>query len=276
LWKFRFNGTPKKGALNIPDRAQKEANVSAMWDKYTEDTGKLDTWVLTNETTLAEVEEHLALLRSNRSTLQDDYDAWRAAKDTYLAELKPLVTEESYQRVWGNAEDEVKNKLFADLTSMENMLYQAKKQLTPISIIFKVVENAPGPPQFHFISPNGEGVMDMFGNVLSVVKSNALFSAETEKVQNNAKENKDGFVDKMNKLWAEAHTKKPVGEVETWDRTAMYADGKTVNEDEPPVVVDSGQQSLVKPSTESKSKSATAPPGTAGPQPRRGLSGFFP
>ena len=256
---FSYVFTPKKRALNIPDRAQKEANVSALWDKYTEDSNKLEGWVPTNETTPAEVEEHLALLSSNKSMLQEDYDAWRAAKDTYLAELKPLVTEESYQRVCGNAEDEVKKELFANLTSIENMLYQAKEQLTPIDVTFSVTENAPGPPQFHFISPNGEGVMDMFGNVLSVVKSNALFSAETKKVQDSAKENKNGFVDKMNKLWAEAHTKEPVSEVETVDRTAMYADGKTVSEDEPPVAVDSGLPSLVKPSTESKSDSATAP-----------------
>jgi hypothetical protein len=86
---FSYVFAPKKRALNIPDRAQKEANVSALWDKFTEDSGKLGTWSPTNETTLAEVEEHLALLRSNRSTLHDDYDAWKAAKDTYLAELKP-------------------------------------------------------------------------------------------------------------------------------------------------------------------------------------------
>jgi Protein of unknown function (DUF4236) len=256
---FSYVLTPKKRALNIPDRAQKEANVSALWDKYSEDSGKIEMWAPTNETTPAEVEEHLALLRSNKSVLQEDYDAWRAAKDTYLAELKPLVSEESYQRVSGNAEEELKNKLFAELTSLENMLYQAKEQLTPASITFNVVENAPGPPQFHFISPNGEGVMDMFGNVVSVLKSNALFSAETKKVQDSAKGNKDGFVDKMNELWAQAHTKEPVGESATWDRTAMCAGGKTVNEVEPPVVADSGQPSLVKPSTESKSKSAKHP-----------------
>jgi uncharacterized protein YecT (DUF1311 family) len=149
--------------------------------------------------------------------LQQDYDSWRAAKDAYLAELKPLVTEESYQRVCGHAENEVKDKLFAGLIALENMLYQAKEQATPVDVRFSVTENALGPPQFHYITPNGEGVMDMFGNVLNVVKGNSLFSAETKKVQNYAKENKDGFVDKMNELWAEAHTKSTAGQMETWE-----------------------------------------------------------
>jgi Protein of unknown function (DUF4236) len=251
--------TSKRRALNIPDRAQKEADVSALWDKYTGDIDKLDKWVPASESTPEEIEEHLALLHSDKSMLQEDYDAWRIAKDAYLAEIKPLVTEESYQRVCGKAEDEAKTKLFSDLTSIENMLYQAKEQATPIDVRFSVRENAPGPPQFHFITPNGEGVMDMFGNVLSVVKSNSLFSAETKKVQNYAEKNKDGFVDKMYKLWAEAHANQPVSEVETRDGTALYGNGKTVSENEPPIVVDSVQP-LIKPSIEFKSKPATAPP----------------
>jgi hypothetical protein len=250
--------TSKKRPVNIPSQAQKEANVSALWDKYTEDTDKLENWIPTSESTPAELEDHIAILRSNKAMLQQDYDSWRAAKDAYLAELKPLVTEESYQRVCGDAENEIKDKLFADLTALENMLYQAKEQATPIDVRFSVTENAPGPPQFHYITPNGEGVMDMFGNVLNVVKSNSLFSVETKKVQTYATENKDGFVDKMNELWAEAHSKSTAGQMETWDRTAIYTNGKAVNEDEPPVVV--ARPSLVKPSTESKSKSAVAPP----------------
>ncbi len=168
------------------------------------------------------------------------------------------MTEELYQRVSGHAENEIKDKLFAGLTALENMLYQAKEEATPVDVRFSVTENAPGPPQFHYITPNGKGVMDMFGNVLNVVKSNSLFSAGTKKVQNYAKENKDGFVDKMNELWAEAHSKSTAGQMETWDRTAIYTNGKTFNEAEPPVVV--ARPSLVKPSTELKSKSATAPP----------------
>jgi Protein of unknown function (DUF4236) len=168
--------TSKKRPVNIPSQAQKEANVSALWDKYTEDTDKLENWIPTSESTPAELEDHIAILRSNKAMLQQDYDSWRAAKDAYLAELKPLVTEESYQRVCGDAENEIKDKLFADLTALENMLYQAKEQATPIDVRFSVTENAPGPPQFHYITPNGEGVMDMFGNVLNVVKSNSLFS----------------------------------------------------------------------------------------------------
>jgi Protein of unknown function (DUF4236) len=250
--------TSKKRPVNIPNQAQKEANVSALWDKYTEDTYKLDNWIPTSESTLAELEDHIAILRNNKAMLQQDYDSWKAATDAYLAELKPFVTEESYQRVCGHAENEIKDKLFAGLTALENMLYQAKEQATPVDVRFSVTENAPGPPQFHYITPNGEGVMDMFGNVLNVVKSNSLFSAETKKVQNYAKENKDGFVDKMNELWAEAHSKSTAGQMETWVRTAIYTNSKTVNEDEPPVVV--ARPSVVKPSTELKSKSATAPP----------------
>jgi hypothetical protein len=192
--------TSKKRPVNFPNQAQKEANVSALWDKYTEDTDKLENWIPTSESSPAELEDHIAILRSNKAMLQEDYDSWRAAKDVYLAELKPLVTEESYQRVCGHAENEVKDELFANLTALESMLYQAKEQATPVDVRFSVTENAPGPPQFHYITPNGEGVMDMFGNVLNVVKSNSLFSAETRKVQNYAKENKDGFVDKMNQL----------------------------------------------------------------------------
>jgi hypothetical protein len=77
----------QKKAANIPDRAQKEAGVSALWDKYTEDTDKLENWVPTNETTLAELEEHLVFLHSNKSLLQEDYDAWKVAKDDRV----PLV-----------------------------------------------------------------------------------------------------------------------------------------------------------------------------------------
>jgi uncharacterized protein YecT (DUF1311 family) len=250
--------TSKKKAVNIPNQAQKEANVSALWDKYTEDTAKLENWIPTSETTPAEIADHIVILRSNKAMLQQDYDSWRVANDAYLAELKPLVTEESYQRVCGHAQNEVKDKLFARLTAFENMLYQAKEIATPVDVRFSVTENAPGPPQFHYITPNGEGVMDMFGKVLNVVKGNSLFSEETKRVQNYAKENKDGFVDKMNELWAEAHTKSTAAQMETWDRTASYTNGKTVKEEEPPVVV--AQPFLVKPSTELKSKSAPAPP----------------
>jgi uncharacterized protein YecT (DUF1311 family) len=250
--------TSKQRPVSIPNRAQKEANVSALWDKYTEDTHKLENWIPTSLSTPAELEDHIATLRSNKAMLQEDYNAWRTAKDAYLAELKPLVTEESYERVCGHAEDELKDKLFVDLTALENMLYQAKEQATPVDVRFSVTENAPGPPKFHYITPNGEGVMDMFGNVLNVVKSNSLFSAETKKVQNYAKENKNGFVDKMNQLWAEAHTESSAGQTETWDRTAIYTNGKTVNEDNPSVA-NSGEPSFAKPSTESKCKKASDP-----------------
>jgi hypothetical protein len=194
----------KEGALNIRDRAKKERNLSALWDKFVEDYPKVDHWSF-DSWGLAEVEEHLAILRSSKIQLQDDFDAWKNASDNYLAELKPLISEESYERIDANARDERRREIFPYLTALEDKMEQLKENRTPIDVTFKVTENAPGPPQFHFISQNGEGVMDMFGNVLSVVKSNPLFSADIKKVQYNAKGNIDGFVDKMNKLWAEAH-----------------------------------------------------------------------
>jgi hypothetical protein len=39
--------------------------------------------------------------------LQEDYDAWRAATDTYLAEIKPL-SDELYQRFSGHEQDTLK------------------------------------------------------------------------------------------------------------------------------------------------------------------------
>jgi len=251
----------KKKVLDIPDRVQKEANIFALWDKYTADTDKIKVWSPPKDATPAQVEEHLALLRSNRSTLQEDYDAWRAATDSYLAEIKPLGNDETYQRFSGHKQDELKIELFANLSSLENLLYQAKEQVTPIDVKFKITENAAGPPQFRFITPNGEGIMDMFGNVLSITKSNALFPAETEKVQAAARENKDGFVDKMKSLWAEAHhAKAPADAAATLDTAVPAVESETANEEQQPsALVESAQPPLLWTSTESKPKPTTSP-----------------
>src|ERR1700726_4827828 len=71
-----YVSTSKKKGLNIPDRARKEANLSALWDKYTEDTDKLENWIPTKETTVEELAEHIVILRTNKAMLQEDYDAW--------------------------------------------------------------------------------------------------------------------------------------------------------------------------------------------------------